>query len=367
MKKHVVVSLLLVLLALSLAGGGAAWLVVTRPRPRQDTPRRPVQTVVAPAVVPRTNYRVGIVGYGSARPRVRLDVAPQVAGVKVLVEARPPVAVVAEPDIIEQAPHEMTMAGFGDTIAKYQSHADWVMNRTLFGEYYCAFCGGIVGGLEDLYLNRPEELRAGQSVAVRGLFEALFWSGVAMTLVGTSAPASGGEHLLSHTLDMMAEVQGGRHDLHGRQVGLGTLFSAVLYEKILAIDRPVLASLPSAVDRDFWAIPSVVRAISAQYEAKKPYVEAARQKIAKRQTWDRLREELAAQVKGPETIRGWLKRAGGAASVADIGCTRERVHSAVTHMHEIRKRFTVVDLAWLVGVLPEAADEVIDTWLAGDR
>jgi hypothetical protein len=34
-------------------------------------------------------------------------------------------------------------------------------------------------------------------------------------------------------------------------------------------------------------------------------------------------------------------------------------------MHEIRKRFTVVDLAWLVGVLPNAADEIIDEWLVG--
>jgi hypothetical protein len=32
-------------------------------------------------------------------------------------------------------------------------------------------------------------------------------------------------------------------------------------------------------------------------------------------------------------------------------------------MHEIRKRFTIVDLAWLTGVLPNAVDELIDEWL----
>jgi hypothetical protein len=34
-------------------------------------------------------------------------------------------------------------------------------------------------------------------------------------------------------------------------------------------------------------------------------------------------------------------------------------------MHEIRKRPTVVDLAWMLGILPDAADEIIDTWLTG--
>jgi multidrug efflux pump subunit AcrA (membrane-fusion protein) len=80
MKTHVVVSGLLVLLLLSAAGGVAAWLIATRPEPKQEEPRRPVQTVLAPAVKAERDYRVQIVGYGSARPRVRLRIAPRVAG-----------------------------------------------------------------------------------------------------------------------------------------------------------------------------------------------------------------------------------------------------------------------------------------------
>ena len=174
-------------------------------------------------------------GYSSA------NVAPTVAGVKLLFEARPPVAVVAEPAIIEQAPAEMTAAGFGDTIAKHQSNADWVTNRLLFDEYYCKFCASIVTDIEPLYLDRPEDIRDGKPQAIQGLFEALFCTGMAMTLVGTSAPASGGEHLFSHTLDMIAACRGERHDLHGRQVGLGTVLSAALFQKVLAMDSPAPA------------------------------------------------------------------------------------------------------------------------------
>ncbi len=296
-------------------------------------------------------------GYSAA------NVAPTISGVKVLMEARPPVAVLAEPAVIEQAPPEMTAAGFGDTIAKYQSNADWLMNRLLFDEYYCDLCAGITAGLEPLYLNHPEDIRAGKAQAVKGLFEALFWTGLAMTLAGTSAPASGGEHLLSHTLDMMAEVRGDRHDLHGRQVGVGTLLSAALYERVLALEHPVLRELPSSVDDGFWSLPSVVAAVREQYEAKRQRLEAVRPRLTDGCNWDQLRARLATEVKRPATIRDWLTRAGAAVSMADIGCSRERLRAAILHMHEIRKRFTIVDLAWLTGVLPAAVDDLIDEWL----
>lgn len=80
MKTHVVVSFLLVLLILSAGSGIVVWLIATRPEPEQDRPQRPVQTVLAPPVRAERDYRVPIVGYGSARPRVRLQVVPQVAG-----------------------------------------------------------------------------------------------------------------------------------------------------------------------------------------------------------------------------------------------------------------------------------------------
>ena len=80
MKTHVVVSLLLVLLVLSAAGGVVGWLIVSRPEPKQDEPRQAVQTVLAPPVKAERDYRVPVVGYGSARPRVQLRIAPQVAG-----------------------------------------------------------------------------------------------------------------------------------------------------------------------------------------------------------------------------------------------------------------------------------------------
>ena len=46
--------------------------------------------------------------------------------------------------------------------------------------------------------------------------------------------------------------------------------------------------------------------------------------------------------------------------MADIGCPRDRAKRAILHMHEIRVRFMIVDLAWLSGVLPACADALLD-------
>lgn len=296
-------------------------------------------------------------GYAAA------NVAAKMAGVKILIEAKPPVAVVAEPDVIESAPSEMTAAGFGDTIAKYQSNADWILNNIVLGEYFCRFSADILTGLEGLYIKRPEFIVKGDSEAIEGLFEALFWTGIAMTLVGTSAPASGGEHLLSHTLDMIADMRGKGHDLHGRQVGVGTVFSAALYERLLNIDSPAFAELPEGIDEDFWGVPTVVEAVKQQYLAKRRKLEIMRDKIAHQDVWEKAKETLRATVKSPKELKNLLVRAGAASSVEEIGCSRQQVRAAAMHMHEIRKRCTVVDLAWVLGVLPGAVDEIIDEWL----
>lgn len=296
-------------------------------------------------------------GYAAA------NVAATVAGVKVLIEARPPIAVLAEPDVIAGAPPEMIAAGFGDTIAKHQSNTDWRMNHLLFGEYYCDFCAGIVAEMEPLYLERPEDIRERKASAVEGLFAALFWSGVAMTLVGTSAPASGGEHLLSHTLDMVAHLRGRPHDLHGRQVGVGTILSAALYERILRIDAPTLHALPDQIDRGFWKGDSVAEAVARQYADKKASLEAAARTLTDRRAWDRLRSCLVMLSRSAATVADWLARAGAATTAADIGCSKEQLREAALHMHEIRRRFTVVDLAWMLGVLPDGIDDIMDRWL----
>jgi len=79
--------------------------------------------------------------------------------------------------------------------------------------------------------------------------------------------------------------------------------------------------------------------------------------------WERLRAAVSPLYRPPAVIRDVLRRAGAAYRLGDIGVTRARFLDAVLHAHEVRERFTVLELARCVGVLPERAGELVDRWL----
>lgn len=300
------------------------------------------------------------------------NVAPTLKGVKSLIRARPPIAVFAIPSVIVEAPFELTASGLGDTLAKPVSTADWIFNHIFFDEYFCRYCSEMINTLEPYYFDHPEDIKNHQPAAIEALFKALIYSGIAMTLVGASAPASGGEHLLSHTLDMMTSVDGVAHDLHGRQVGLGTLFSSAIYDRIFRVagvlrkesqGPPAIRGRDArdTIDSTFWG--PLAESVSRQYEQKQPLLQILREKLTDDRAWRAFLDAGRDQVRSPDQIKHCLRTAGAAHTFKDIGCSRERLREAILHMHEIRKRPTVIDLAWILGILPEAADEIIDQWL----
>jgi glycerol-1-phosphate dehydrogenase [NAD(P)+] len=67
------------------------------------------------------------------------------------------------------------------------------------------------------------------------LATALMLNGIAMEICGSSRPASGGEHLISHALDATSA----RPRLHGLQVGVATYLMSIVQgqntEKIAAL------------------------------------------------------------------------------------------------------------------------------------
>ncbi len=289
------------------------------------------------------------------------NVASIINGLKTIVFARAPIAVVTKPDIIENAPYKMTASGLGDVLAKPVSTADWVMNNFLFDEYFCDRCTQVISDIEPKYFEHPEDIKHRKPESIKALYEALIYSGIAMTMAGTSAPASGGEHMLSHTLDMMWLVDGVEHDMHGRQVGLGTIFASALYEKILTIETPKCTDAPTAIDRKFWG--RLADTVEEQYNLKKPHLEIMKQKLTDINNWRQLKSLINPRVRKPADIKNCLKLADAAHRIDDIVCSRERVLSAALHMHEIRKRCTVVDLAYVLGIMPDMTEQIIDDWL----
>ncbi|NOY81214.1 MAG: sn-glycerol-1-phosphate dehydrogenase [Kiritimatiellaeota bacterium] len=290
------------------------------------------------------------------------NVAPTIKGVKSLVHGTGPVAVVSSLEVLAAAPARMTEAGLGDVLAKGVSSLDWRLNHLVFGEYYCRYCVDLIKDIEPRYFQDPEGVADRVPGALSGLFEALVLTGIAMTVAGTSSPASGGEHLISHTLDMMSTLDGVPHDLHGRQVGVGTILAAALYDEILAMEAPRFRVLEEDTDPAFWG--KLAGAVEEKHRLKREKAAGAVAALKSDSTlWDKLREELGREARGARVFKDCLRRAGAAHRIADLGMDRERFLAALLHAHQMRERYSILDLARAVGVLPERAREFVDRWI----
>ena len=76
------------------------------------------------------------------------------------------------------------------------------------------------------------------------LARTLVLSGFGMTICGGSYPASQGEHLISHYIDMLGDPAW-PPSFHGEQIAVTTLTMARLQEAMLAGEAPVLSPTPA--------------------------------------------------------------------------------------------------------------------------
>ena len=156
-------------------------------------------------------------GFGSARSSIRQ------AGRKTSMQAIPPIAVVADTTIISRAPFRLLAAGVGDIVSNQTAVLDWRLDgqKADYSEYAAALSEMAAQLVED----GIEKVVSGTEEGVRLVVKALISSGVAMSIAGTSRPASGGEHKFSHWLDANSDNPA----LHGEQCGLGSIVTMYLH------------------------------------------------------------------------------------------------------------------------------------------
>ena len=146
-----------------------------------------------------------------------------VAGKRKSVKSTIPYGVVADIEVIETAPESSLYSGIGDTISKITALWDWKQSFLKGYEYFNDFAGLMAhNSLDIVYLCdslKPEDHEFKYRMA-----NSLVLSGIAMEIAGSSRPASGSEHLISHALDVILT----NHKQHGLQVGIATYLCSLL-------------------------------------------------------------------------------------------------------------------------------------------
>ena len=155
-------------------------------------------------------------------------------GMKVTYKATLPLAIIADTEVIKNAPIDMIKAGYGDIIGKLSALNDWKLSRLVTGEYLCDYIYNTTYEqiertikLADGILKRDEE-------SIKTLMEALVIIGILMSFAGSSRPASGSEHHLSHFFEITGIINKTPYFPHGIDVAYSTYITARLREETVS-------------------------------------------------------------------------------------------------------------------------------------
>lgn len=159
-------------------------------------------------------------------------------GMKETVKAGLPKAIIADVDVLKNAPIEMIKAGYGDIVGKYSALCDWKLSTEITGEYFCQYVYDTTYRMIERTLNTAQGLLKRNKESIRILTEALMIVGIMMCFAGTSRPASGSEHHFSHFFEIVGIINSEAYFPHGIDVAYSTVITAEIREKILKSDFP---------------------------------------------------------------------------------------------------------------------------------
>lgn len=165
-------------------------------------------------------------GYASAGSPILHD------GTKSTVQGTTPKYIIADTDIMKDAPFDMMLAGIGDMFGKYTGILDWELARDCTGEYFCGRIADDVINATNKCLENGYRLNERDEDAVKAIIEGLLVTGLGMAYTGNSRPASGAEHIIAHAWELYDIENGISPNLHGLEVCEATRLVAIMYKML---------------------------------------------------------------------------------------------------------------------------------------
>lgn len=287
-------------------------------------------------------------GYTSTTASITLR-----SGLKVSKPAHAPLGVFIDLGVNAAAPRHLAAAGFADCLCRSTAQVDWWLSHRLFGTTYTDLPFALQRGDEPELMSRAKMLPERDVAAFGTLHRVLTLCGLGVSFTGMSNHGSMGEHQISHYVDCFA---GPLHpgSLHGQQVGVATLTMARLQHRMLAMEAPPVVR-PTVVDVDAMRGrygDAVLLTVLDELRSKAldaAGADALNEELAR--LWPELRHELLAFTLPVERMRATLAAAGGPTTAAELGLDVRFYRQAVQHAREIRRRYSILDLAADAGLL----------------
>jgi glycerol-1-phosphate dehydrogenase [NAD(P)+] len=277
-------------------------------------------------------------GYLSANASVTLQ------GVKESHKAQLPMAVFCDLGVIAAAPIRLIRSGLGDSLCRPTAQADWLLSHLLLDTPYTAKPFNLLKPYEAELFAHADKLAARDIRIIGLLLKTLLVSGLGMTIAGGSMPASQGEHMIAHTMEMKHgdDLPG---SFHGEEIGVTTLTMAKMQEEQLSrpLHLPPRPRWEDALTGYFGSERGkrIATASAKKYELYERYdAIVSALKARESEIRDALREVTLPQA----FLHDVLRKAGAPTTPKDLGWNEADYFIAVSRARFTRDRFTFLDL-----------------------
>lgn len=265
-------------------------------------------------------------------------------GMKVTYKAGLPRALIADTSVLATAPMEMIKAGYGDIVGKFSALNDWKLSHAVNGEYFCDYIYSLTYKMIEDTLAIADGLLKRDKESLRVLTEALIVVGILMSFAGSSRPASGSEHHLSHYFEIVGILNGEEYFPHGIDVAYSTVITAAVREKLLS--RP----FPEKVSREDESV--LTRKIREIYSSAADGCIALQKKVgnysAERSSVYKEKEDeiraILSEVPSAEKIEEILTRVELNMDDFYKMYSKEKIEKAILYSKDLKDRYTVL---WL--------------------
>ncbi len=140
-------------------------------------------------------------------------------------EAQEPMGIVADTEILIQAPYRYLAAGAADVIGNITAIKDWELAHKLRNEAFSSTAYGMAKYSAEFILENADAIKPNLEESAWIVVKSILGSGMAMSIAHSSRPASGSEHLFAHAVEKIAPGKA----LHGEMVGVGTIMMMYLH------------------------------------------------------------------------------------------------------------------------------------------
>lgn len=275
---------------------------------------------------------------------------------KLTYPAKCPEVILADTKILAAAPAKLKSAGFGDIIGKYIALVDWKIPFIILGDsedHYCEKVEQLTRFAADRCMKNASRVTLNDEEAAAELFENLLLSGIAMSFVKHSRPASGADHMMAHFIECKELLEGKIPAFHGEDVGLATLAMVRLYHE--AAKAPSVKAHKEQVD---WE--EVTRAYGPLSESMKkinfPHtITDGVDPKAVEDRWEQVRTTVA-KIPPYEEIRAAMEAAGCQVSWQEAGKTEELMRESFLYHPYMRNRLTFSRLLHMTDMEPILKD-----------